>query len=946
MKLIKYSYVNLTVFACFLLVIMTMTPSHISANRMAAIELPTQHLLPVSPVHRVIQDSDGYFWYATEGGGLCRDDGYNITVFRSPFPQLSSHFQVVGVNSMTSNHITCLAEGKKKKHIWYGTNQGLFYIDKTDYTVHHVQNLFLNKNKIIEIASTHDGSIWVFVTGKVLRLNPDGELIEHHAVKYQDRNLRLTQFFEDSRHNFYLLFNNNNILQYDFNKRKFIKTAWDSQMEPSHMSEDTANHCYYVGTWGNGLTYFNPLDGSVKSCNYSTPHDDFGRKIIDLLHDNKQKILWVATMNDLYAYRTDRENLEPLPTASNITNNKKVLGLLFQDKDDQIWVPSYTPHTFIITNGDNNITRYAVEAAHRATGFPIIADDVVKNGEYIWIWQGRDNITLYHPNTKRVAYGIEQHDKIFVSRPIENCSFDSGIWAVFDKNILKLTNNDMQIHSEKIGEVPDQNVTALHEAKNSLIIATDKSVYKMHLTEKSLHKICDVHATINKIIDTDNDNLYLATTAGLFLINTDGTHETIIRGIDCSDITNTPDGKLWISTFDGDIFSYDTSAKKLINENKSCILGGEPIKHIESDDSGHIWILTDQFVKEYNPSNKSLRVYHSCNDNIGMDYMHCLYKVSGQEIGIGGIGALCTIASTEELDDSSVSTEVPFVSSVTSGNRFILVGSENHTIEINPDEGECKVTFATSDPLHADHISYAYRLDGLNEEWIYLPQGSNTVYLNHLPIGTYRIIVKATNKYGRWSESSDNIIIRQLPHWYETWWAYLLYFILIVMLTLGSLKLYHRIRQILELHRRQKEVALNAVSINIDEKNMPDFDKKFLEKAVSIVEQNISDCEYNVERFSSDICMSRMSLYRKLHDQTGQTPSEFIRNIRLKRAAQILANSDIPVKDVAAQVGFSTPSYFSKCFKEMFGVLPTQYQNSEQDIAPNHETSITTNVSE
>lgn len=180
----------------FLLVIMTMTPSHISANRMAAIELPTQHLLPVSPVHRVIQDSDGYFWYATEGGGLCRDDGYNITVFRSPFPQLSSHFQVVGVNSMTSNHITCLAEGKKKKHIWYGTNQGLFYIDKTDYTVHHVQNLFLNKNIIIEIASTHDGSIWVFVTGKILRLNPDGELIEHHAVKYQDRNLRLSQFLK------------------------------------------------------------------------------------------------------------------------------------------------------------------------------------------------------------------------------------------------------------------------------------------------------------------------------------------------------------------------------------------------------------------------------------------------------------------------------------------------------------------------------------------------------------------------------------------------------------------------------------------------------------------------------------------------------------------------------------------------------------------------------
>lgn len=950
MKHIRYSYINLIhiyVSLFVLLGVMVMTPSAIFANNMTAVELPTQHLLPVSPIHRVMQDSEGYFWYASEGGGLCRDDGYNITVFRSPYPQFSAHFQLVGVSSMTSNHITCLVEGKAKKHIWYGTNQGLFYVDKTDYTVHQIQNLFLNKNKIIEIASTLDGSIWVFVKGHIIRLNPDGELLEHHDAKYNGEDLHIAQFFEDSRHNFYLLFSNNVIFQYDFSKKKLIKTAWKSYLKPSRMTEDIKNHCYYAGTWGNGVVYFNPNDGTVKNCNYQIPDDDLGSKVIDVLHDDKQKILWVVTMNNLYAYRADKENLEPIPAASNLSDNKKVLGLLYQDKDDNIWMPSYTPHTFIISNPENNITRLSVEAAHKATGFPIIADVALKNGEFIWIWQGRDNITLYHPKTDRVAYGMEQPDKIFISRYIDKCSYGPGIWAVADKDILRLTNNDMQIYSEKIGELPDdKDVTALCEAGNCLIIATERSVYKMHLADKSLSKLCDLHATTHKIFVKDNTDIYLATDAGLFLINNDGSYKTIIHDIDCSDATDSPDGTIWVSTYEGEIFSYDVHTRHLVNENKSCILGGEPIKSIESDDSGHIWILTDQFVKEYNPSNKSLRVYHTYNENIGMDYMHCLFKVSGQEIGIGGIGAICFIASSQDLDISSASTSIPFVSSVTSGDRFILIGSENHTIEINPDEGECKVTFATSDPLHADHISYAYRLQGLNEDWIYLPQGTNTVYLNHLPIGSYRIIVKATNRYGRWSESSDNIIIRQLPHWYETWWAYLLYFILVVMLTLGSLKLYHRIRQILELHRRQKEVALNNVSINIDEKNMPDFDKKFLEKAVSIVEQNISDCEYNVERFSSDICMSRMSLYRKLHDQTGQTPSEFIRNIRLKRAAQILANSDIPVKDVAAQVGFSTPSYFSKCFKEMLGVLPTQYQNRKQDIAPNHETSITTNVSE
>ena len=71
--------------------------------------------------------------------------------------------------------------------------------------------------------------------------------------------------------------------------------------------------------------------------------------------------------------------------------------------------------------------------------------------------------------------------------------------------------------------------------------------------------------------------------------------------------------------------------------------------------------------------------------------------------------------------------------------------------------------------------------------------------------------------------------------------------------------------------------------------------------------------------------MSRMNLYRKLQAITGQTPTEFIRTIRLKRAAQLLQDGKLNVSEVADRVGFSSSSYFTKCFKEQFGVLPTQY---------------------
>lgn len=97
-----------------------------------------------------------------------------------------------------------------------------------------------------------------------------------------------------------------------------------------------------------------------------------------------------------------------------------------------------------------------------------------------------------------------------------------------------------------------------------------------------------------------------------------------------------------------------------------------------------------------------------------------------------------------------------------------------------------------------------------------------------------------------------------------------------------------------------------------------------------MIEEHIDNSEYNVEQLSADMGMSRMNLYRKLQAITGQTPTEFIRTIRLKRAAQLLQDGKLNVSEVADRVGFSSSSYFTKCFKEQFGVLPTQYSETDE----------------
>ena len=93
----------------------------------------------------------------------------------------------------------------------------------------------------------------------------------------------------------------------------------------------------------------------------------------------------------------------------------------------------------------------------------------------------------------------------------------------------------------------------------------------------------------------------------------------------------------------------------------------------------------------------------------------------------------------------------------------------------------------------------------------------------------------------------------------------------------------------------------------------------------NVKQKNMDNPEYGVEELSGDLGMVRMSLYRKLQSITGHTPTDFIRSIRLKRAAQLLQGSQLPIVEIANRVGFSSPSYFSKCFREMFGMLPKQY---------------------
>ncbi|MFV0266675.1 MAG: two-component regulator propeller domain-containing protein [Draconibacterium sp.] len=102
-------------------------------------------------------------------------------------------------------------------------------------------------------------------------------------------------------------------------------------------------------------------------------------------------------------------------------------------------------------------------------------------------------------------------------------------------------------------------------------------------------------------------------------------------------------------------------------------------------------------------------------------------------------------------------------------------------------------------------------------------------------------------------------------------------------------------------------------------------DERFLQKVIDVIEENISDSELDIENFAVKVGVSRMQLYRKLHALTNMTVKEFIRNIRLKRATQLLEQKQLTISEIAYEVGFKDLSHFRKCFKREYGMSATEY---------------------
>ncbi len=278
--------------------------------------------------------------------------------------------------------------------------------------------------------------------------------------------------------------------------------------------------------------------------------------------------------------------------------------------------------------------------------------------------------------------------------------------------------------------------------------------------------------------------------------------------------------------------------------------------------------------------------------------------------GVAGVSML-NLRTRELAADTTTADVRPLVTACVTDGRRQPVTFGRHELVLPEGTDFVEICLSTLDFEHAPQVQFAYRVDE-DGVWTELPEGEHVVKMTHLPAGACRLQVRATDDLGRWSAPVEVLTIVRPARWYEHTWLW----VICAALCLGAgCYLVGKVRK-----ARRPELSESA-----EKPQLPVADREFLDKAVAAVSDHMMDSDYSVDALAGDLCMSRANLHRRMRSVINQTPTDFIRNQRLERAAKLLRTTSCSVNEIADLVGFSYASYFTKCFKEKYGVLPKDF---------------------
>ncbi len=344
--------------------------------------------------------------------------------------------------------------------------------------------------------------------------------------------------------------------------------------------------------------------------------------------------------------------------------------------------------------------------------------------------------------------------------------------------------------------------------------------------------------------------------------------------------------------------------------------------------TGAVWTVAECGVTCYSPRQNAMWYFDERDFDQPYPLTECApVEMPDGQLVMGMFGGLFVFPS-DDLHKSLYSPKIVFT------ERLYANGSMQHeevfndidTLVVLPHQRSTSLGFAALDYVPSRLIRYAYWMHpedaGQEPLWVYT--ATPEVNFTNLAPGKYQLHIHSTNNDGIWRNNFRVLTIVVVPTFWEKW-GWLINLTWIVLLAGSALALYLRY-----LRKRQQQVVkqeVAATKIEILSRPMEQNDQEFVKRLLGVLEKHLSDGELQVNDLADELNMSRATFYRRLKQSFDMSPNDFIHQVRMRRSIEMLTSTDDTVAQIAYAVGFNNPKYFSKCFRQDFGVTPAEYRN-------------------
>jgi len=468
----------------------------------------------------------------------------------------------------------------------------------------------------------------------------------------------------------------------------------------------------------------------------------------------------------------------------------------------------------------------------------------------------------------------------------------------------------------------------------------------------------DAFLKVRRVTHTADGLIIASATSGLLTIDAATTgdwrkatirtfcHEqgnaTSLRTNDVMQVLAGSNGSIYVATLGGGIQQVTLSSLRsgkpqfTWSDELNTLVGN--VQSLTQDQQGRIWISREMVIECFQPQNNHV-IRYGVNSMAGETEMAEALSATDANgnIYLPANNGIVTF-SPHKMQTSQYRPDIAFTGLLFQGERIVQPLLYRPSLTLDRQQRSLAITFAALDYNDNDLIQYAYRMDG-NEQWNYI--GSTPrISFNDLTPGRHTLTVKSTNSDGVWTDNETRLVINVTPTFWELRWVQAGGMILLILLTTWGLMRYLRHRQ----HEREREqrlenilrqyrelssqqAATNGEKYSLAEPVIPNPDEAMMNQLMDYIEQHLDDENLKIEQMAQAVGLSRTVLYGKIKQLMGVSPSDFLRQVRMQRAEQLVAKSRMSISEVAYAVGFSDPKYFTKCFKKQTGLTPSEYRN-------------------